>query len=71
MAVGRGSQNSGALVYKKVTEPAAITITAVPADALYDRRTDTCKPRDSRCVLFLFVSQNVNMELELCQEIHL
>ena len=22
-------------------------------------------------VLFLFVSQNVNMELELCQEIHL
>ena len=54
MAVGRGSRNSGALVYKKVTEPAAITIMAVPADALYDRQADTCKPRDSRCVLFYF-----------------
>lgn len=40
MAVGRGSRNSGALVYKKVTELAAITITAVPADALYDRPAD-------------------------------
>lgn len=44
---------------------------AVPPDALYDRRANTCKLRTQQMYFCFisFVSQDVNMELEALKEI--